>query len=539
MGVAALGLGGLLLLSGCTASFCSPADQANMLYPYDQGVTVYCDKEDIPEAYADSAFQIFEGNDVLYGYIPKDDNGNFSAPGAAFLRDTVLAAAASNGQQIPSDTYFAFIDQKTVEVAVDAFIEAHSEDNPETEKNEEILIDGEPLSRLNITAEYVNAYNVDEEGNQTTIKPIDAAALREFGHLKYWGPEGNEALWAYFDAWTDEARLSTEPGLGYLNCPSADFENSYKTQALNKISAARSCIATQDGNYGHYGPDNEWDVAIEGKDWGYAWQKGFFEGLLVFPIAWLTDTIAYAIDPAMTGVPQIIALCLVTLIVRAFMVLVSFRSTISQQKMQALQPQLAKLQAKYPNSNTNQAQQQRLAQEQMALYKRNKIHPFSSMLVLVVQFPLFLCVWGAFQGSSVLSSGAVLNLRLSDTISTVFFNFTGEWYLNSTGWWTALVLFIFMAAAQIVSMLLPQWINKKRLRKVARLTKNPAQDKNTKTMKWVMYGMMVFTIIMGFFLPSAMAVYWFIGALISMVQTAITQAVIAKQDKKKKERRYR
>ena len=140
---------------------------------------------------------------------------------------------------------------------------------------------------------------------------------------------------------------------------------------------------------------------------------------------------------------------------------------------------------------------------------------------------------------SVLSSGAVLNLRLSDTISTVFFNFTGEWYLNSTGWWTALVLFIFMAAAQIVSMLLPQWINKKRLRKVARLTKNPAQDKNTKTMKWVMYGMMVFTIIMGFFLPSAMAVYWFIGALISMVQTAITQAVIAKQDKKKKERRYR
>ena len=40
--------------------------------------------------------------------------------------------------------------------------------------------------------------------------------------------------------------------------------------------------------------------------------------------------------------------------------------------MQKLQPQIAKLQEKYPNSNTNQYEKQRLAQEQMALYKKNK-----------------------------------------------------------------------------------------------------------------------------------------------------------------------
>jgi membrane protein insertase Oxa1/YidC/SpoIIIJ len=39
----------------------------------------------------------------------------------------------------------------------------------------------------------------------------------------------------------------------------------------------------------------------------------------------------------------------------------------------------------------------------------------------------------------------------------------------------------------------------------------------------------VFTIIMGFFLPSAMGVYWLIGGIISMIQTAITQLIMAKK----------
>lgn len=522
LGGSALCLAGLVLLSGCTASFCSDLDQANMLYPYEQGVTVYCDREDIPEAYVSVAEPVFEGNSTLYKYIPYDEDGNYSAPGAAFLVNTVIAYANNNGIPVPSETYFAAIDQKVVEVAVDAFIA--------DERNASL-----GLTRSTITAEYVNAY-VDVE--QTTLRGEGESALREYGYLKYWGPSDNEALWAYWNSWTAELRASNAAGLGYLNCPNGDFENYYKTQVVASIASARSCIATQDGYYGSLGPNQDWTVHIEGKDWGYAWNKGFLEGLLVYPIAWLTDTFAYAFGGGvLNGAAAIGALCLVTLIVRLFMVLVSFRSTMSQQKMQALQPQLAKLQAKYPNSNTNQAQKARLAQEQMALYKRNKIHPFASMLVIIVQFPLFICVWGAFQGSAALATGSVLNLSLSRTIQATLFDVSGAWYVNENGWWTALVLFIFMAVAQIFSMLLPQMINKRKMKSMARLTKNPAQDKNQKTMKYMMYGMMIFTIIMGFFLPSAMAVYWFIGAVISMAQTAITQAILARQTKKSKERR--
>ena len=58
-------------------------------------------------------------------------------------------------------------------------------------------------------------------------------------------------------------------------------------------------------------------------------------------------------------------------------------------------------------------------------------------------------------------------------------------------------------------------------------------DQQGKTMKWVSYGMMIFTIVMGFMLPSAMGVYWLIGGLISIAQTLITQLIIGRKRKRK------
>ena len=175
----------------------------------------------------------------------------------------------------------------------------------------------------------------------------------------------------------------------------------------------------------------------------------------------------------------------------------------------------------------------------MALYKRNKVSPFSSILTLVIQFPIFISVWSALQGSAVLSSGAFLNLRLSDSIQSALFDVSGTWYLNTSGWWTALVLFIIMAAAQFFAMMLPQWINKRKQKDMPKLSKNPAQNKTASQMKWITYGMLIFTIIMGFFLPAAMGVYWAIGAVISMAQTVLTQYVMGKVKNKKKQQRKR
>ena len=145
--------------------------------------------------------------------------------------------------------------------------------------------------------------------------------------------------------------------------------------------------------------------------------------------------------------------------------------------MQELQPEIAKIQAKYPNSNTNNYERQRLAAETQALYKKHKINPFTSIIVMIVQFPIFICVWGAMQGSAILSSDSVLGLNLSTSISSVLTTWS-NWSNPASGVWTALGLFLLMAGAQTVAMLLPQWLQKAKKQKLAKLGRNPAQKEN-------------------------------------------------------------
>jgi YidC/Oxa1 family membrane protein insertase len=231
----------------------------------------------------------------------------------------------------------------------------------------------------------------------------------------------------------------------------------------------------------------------------------------------------------MNGWGQIGAVALVTLIVRALILLTTIKSTMGQQKMQALQPELTKIQQKYPNSNTNQSEKQRLAQEQMAMYKKHKINPLGQILVLIIQFPVFIAVWGAMTGAAVLSSDAVLGLNLSAGLGTAILDIAG--WPNVAGWWTAVGLFVIMGLAQFVSMKLPQWMQKARTKNVKRLTKNPAVDKQSKQMKWFSNIMLIMIVVMGFSLPAAMGVYWFIGAIISVIQTLIMQTIMARNKK--------
>ena len=234
----------------------------------------------------------------------------------------------------------------------------------------------------------------------------------------------------------------------------------------------------------------------------------------------------------MNGVGQILSVILVTFIVRGLFMLVTLPSTLSQQKLQLIQPELAKLQQRYPNFNTNDIEKQKYAQAQMALYKKHKIHPFLSLLVVFIQFPVFICVWNAMQGAASLSRDSVLGLTLSDTIWSTLSNLSG--WPSIPGWWTALVLIILMSAAQILAMFIPQILNKRRLKNVPKLNVVQNQDSQQKTMKIVQWVMTIMVIFMGFTLPSAMGVYWFCGAIFSIIQTLLLHFILINREKKRK-----
>ncbi len=501
-------LTGALLLSGCNANFCSVTDKAHIAYPYEQGVTVYCDKDAVPTEYRGEglSWKVYEDNDNLYAYVPVDTSGNFAALKASNL-NSIISSATSNKYTIPSQKFWTTIDQKVLDLAV--------------------LASG--ISTASVTASMINPYDVADSvgGNGTTINKD--SILRKYGYLKFLGTdsEGNLALYANLEKWVAEARYSTEQGLGITGSPTAEFLTAYESAITKTINSNTSCISTVNGyQYGAYGTNKDWTVEIENKTWGYAWKQGFLAGLISFPVAYLTDYFANAIDPSLSGVGQILSLVIVTFIVRIFLMLVTMKGTIDQQKMQALQGDVARIQQKYPNSNENQAQKQRLAQETQALYKRNKVSPFSSIITLIIQLPLFMGVWGAFRGSAALSTGSFLGLHLSDTILSVITQPKGNIATNGNGWWTALVLYILMIGFQFVSMKLPQWMSKKKTSKVEKLTANPAGDKQRnqgKTIAWIMF---IFTAVLGLSLPSAMGAYWAIGAIISIIQTLVIQAIM-------------
>lgn len=576
LGIAGVGLAALLL-SSCTQNFCSDTDKAQMLYPYEQGVTVYVTKDEYDALKTNEstkalieeeesmvignttvAGKALENNDDIYKYVPATKSGTVytytAKKASSLLQGTILTSAAKSGYALPSIQFWAAIDDYALKAALvqgayekniissgytstadyssavasfESSLKIASSTGDKTEdKNKAEAIASEEGTF------YINPYiESDTDGSEATSIDYDHSLFRRYGYLKFSGI--NSALFGYFDSWCTSLQQSTDAGLGIDGCPTSTFLTAYKSNIQSKVSSISTCIATRSGTYGHYGPSRDWEVNIEAKDWGYAWSKGFLEGLLVYPISWMVDTFAFGMDSSLTGWSQLLALVFVTVIVRLLLMAATFKSTLDQQKMQNLQPQLAKLQEKYPNSNTNQADKARLSQEQMALYRRNKINPLSQFLVLIIQFPVFICVWSGLQGSAALSSGQMLNLRLSDTIRETLFNVSGTWYANTSGWWTALVLFVLMAGVQIMAMMLPRIIAKMKTKNISKMGKNPAANDANKQGKIMMIVMLIFTIFMGFMLPAAMGIYWLIGGLMSMVQTLISQVVLSRKSKKR------
>ena len=490
---------GTVALSSCTSSFCSTKDKAHMMFAFDFGVTEFYANQN-----AENTREVLTVNGDTYSNIYVEYSLD-NCPALVKIQD----AAIKQNISVPSLNYWKAIDQEVL-----SLVFTHS-----------------TYDKTKIVAQK----SADDEG----VYDIKDDVLKDFGYLKfYYTTNVNYAHTAVrWENWDNiQKTVRANESLELKELPSKDFIDFYKKQMTTLINQYRSCIAIKDGSYGYYGSDKATrrEINIENKTWQYAWSRGLFEGLLVWPIAALTDNIALSFAKSMSaGVASLLAIVIVTIIIRSVMVLATLKQSTMNAKMTELQPEIQKIQNKYPNSNTSQTEKMRVAEETQKLYKKHNIHPFRSMLIMVIQFPVFICVWGALSGSAALSTGSFLNLNLSSSISSILFN-ASEWNIgNGGGALTALFLFIFMSIAQAVAMLLPQWMQKIKAKKVIRLGKNPARTQQNKTMQiftWVMLAMIIF---MGFSLASGMGVYWLIGAIFSIGQTLITQTVM---DHKKKEK---
>ena len=100
----------------------------------------------------------------------------------------------------------------------------------------------------------------------------------------------------------------------------------------------------------------------------------FFEGILVF----FHDSL---------GLGWGWSIVALTVMIRAILLPVTYKSSKSMIRLQQLAPQMKSLQTKYKEDP------QRLQQETMKFYKENQVNPFASCLPMVAQLPVFLALY--------------------------------------------------------------------------------------------------------------------------------------------------
>ena len=81
------------------------------------------------------------------------------------------------------------------------------------------------------------------------------------------------------------------------------------------------------------------------------------------------------------------SIILLTILVRACLLPLTFKQFHSMQRLAHLQPEMKKLQERFKNDK------ERMNQEMMKFYRENKVNPFASCLPMVAQFPVFISLY--------------------------------------------------------------------------------------------------------------------------------------------------
>jgi len=184
-----------------------------------------------------------------------------------------------------------------------------------------------------------------------------------------------------------------------------------------------------------------------------------------------------------------LVIILLTLIVRIILTPLTISQTRSMAKMQKLQPQLKEMQKKYKEDK------QKLQQETMEFYKKNKVNPLAGCLPLILQMPVFFAL---FQ---------VLREPSQKVLDIVGDNFNFLW-MNLNERDPYYILVIVMVATMFLSTKMT--------------TTDPSQTK-------IMYIMPVVFGFISWQFPAGILVYWVTTNIWSIGQQWIVNKIISKQ----------
>ena len=205
--------------------------------------------------------------------------------------------------------------------------------------------------------------------------------------------------------------------------------------------------------------------------------EGFWNQYIVYPLSWFIVKVA-----EFAGGSFGLAIIIVTIIIRLIILPLMIKQIKSSKAMQVVQPELKALKEKY--SSKDQKTQEKLQQETMQLFQKHNINPLAGCLPLVVQMPILIGIYHAIMRTPQLQEHA---------------NFL--WFDLSA----ADPYYILPVVAGITTFI---------QQKISMV----GMDNNPQ-MAMMLWLMPIMIIVFAVSFPAALALYWVVGNIFSIVQT--------------------
>jgi len=272
----------------------------------------------------------------------------------------------------------------------------------------------------------------------------------------------------------------------------------YQVEAVSPVQTVAPGQSTSNTTQFFAGA-KEWDVLnayeqagvynfIDAIDWGWF-------AFLTKPIFWMLHHLNILI-----GNMGISIICL-TLLIKALLFPLAYKSYVSMAKMKELQPKMEKLKEEAGDDR------QKVQQGMMALYKKEKVNPAAGCLPILLQIPIFFSLYKVIFVTIELRHAPFFGpfQDLSAPDPTSIFNFYGAlpWGVPEAGSVMALVFIGILPLLLGISMWLQQKLNP--------APTDPTQQMIFAWMPWV------FMFMLGSF-ASGLVVYWIANNTITFTQ---------------------
>lgn len=200
-----------------------------------------------------------------------------------------------------------------------------------------------------------------------------------------------------------------------------------------------------------------------------------------------------------------IAIILITLLLRAFLIPVYKKQLESQKKMQELQPKIKALQEK------NKHDKEKQTKELMELYKEHKTNPFSGCLPLIIQLVFLIAIYQVLINIS--TNGLVFDQKqLYSFVSNP--GKVNQFFISLIDLTKASAVLAFLAA-------IAQYFQTKMLlaKQPTPVKAEPSEPDMAQIMnKQMLYLGPLLTFFIGVKFPAGLSLYWLTGTLFMLIQ---------------------